>query len=112
MPSLRTERICISQLQTRKTDLAWCAGIIDGEGCITISRGGRARKYLNLRLFVKMCDQTTIQLTKPKQAKILIRTVERMIKIPVRGGRYDTKEILWQDKIITTIRKLNGRGII
>lgn len=48
----------------KKTDLAWAAGLIDGEGCICIvkeNRPGNLSTQYRLRLSVGMTDKKTIK---------------------------------------------------
>ncbi len=50
-------------LQTNKpTDLAWLAGIIDGEGCLSVGRNnGKDGKYIGMHVVLKMADEEAVR---------------------------------------------------
>jgi|KBSSwiStaDraftv2_1062776.scaffolds.fasta_scaffold18760_3 hypothetical protein len=48
--------------RSKKTDLAWVAGLIDGEGCLHAGRNnGNNGRYLGLHLTVQMCDRRAVK---------------------------------------------------
>jgi len=49
--------------QANVTDIAWAAGILDGEGCIRIKRNNLKKKTIHygLEVSVKMVDKATIE---------------------------------------------------
>jgi hypothetical protein len=49
-----------SRFRINEVELAWLAGILEGEGCFTIVRSGKARNYEYPMVTVKMTDYDVI----------------------------------------------------
>lgn len=46
----------------RVTENAWAAGIVDGEGCISVGRNnGLGGKYIGMHVIVRMADKEAVQ---------------------------------------------------
>ena len=79
---------------TLDVDLSWLAGIVEGEGCITLERGGDRRKSGNRFLI------PTIVIANTNPILILaVRTVLDRIQV-----HYDIREKKWTNGWKTTIR--------
>lgn len=42
-------------------DIAWAAGLFEGEGCITVARNGRSAQYPHARVKIKMTDEDVVR---------------------------------------------------
>ena len=70
---------------SRETDIAWLAGIIDGEGCLQFDKSTTPRKpsrpMYSARMNIAMCDEVAIQ----KAAEIIGATPKRTKVLSTRG---------------------------
>jgi len=89
------------QESVRETDLAYLAGLIDGEGTIGIERRSGGPTYKSLRYTLVVAIQMSDRLAIDHVGKLFQRSV--MVKQPSDNMRRTAYRLTWQSRLATEL---------